>query len=85
MTVKPLKRSEMLGKEFFCDGDGDDFPPGRWKVRRIVDNEYLCVRLSGDNQNRSKLENFDIGYVHHAYDETQQHLREQGPIWRDTR
>ena len=79
MTIEPLTRSEMLGKEFYCNGDGDDFPPGRWKVRRIVSNEYVCVRLSGDD-NRS-VENFDIGYVHHAYDETQQHVREQGPIY----
>ena len=37
---------------------------GRWKVRRIDGNEFVCVRLSGGGPTESNLENFDIlGYV----------------------
>ena len=82
LVNRPLRRPEMLNKEFYCDGDGADFPPGRWKVRQIVGNKYKCVRISGDDRpNGTNVEQFDIGYVHRAYDEVQQHLREQSPMW----
>ena len=81
LANKPLRRSEMLGRDFYCDGD-ENFPPGRWRVRRIVGNEYVCVRLSGDDRpNACNQDNFDVGYVHRAYNEVQEHLREQGPMW----
>ena len=81
MVNQPLRRPDMIGREFYCRGAGEEFPPGRWRVRRIVGNEYLCVRVSGDDRPRgSKVENFDIGYVHHAYNKEQQRIREQGPM-----
>ena len=58
--VRSPKRGDMLNKQFFCDGDGIDFPPGRWLVRRIQGNTYVCSRLTGTGKN---LEEFDIGYV----------------------
>ena len=82
MVNKPLRRPEMLGKDFFCEGDGEQFPSGRWRVRQIVGNEYRCDRMSGDDNPHGKhVENFDGGYVHRAHEEGWQHLREQGPKW----
>lgn len=49
----------MIGKEFFEEGD-ESFPSGRFRVRMIKDNTYLCVRLTGEGYNS---EYFDIGYV----------------------
>ena len=58
-----IKRADMLNKDFFFDGE-DDLPAGRWRVRRIVDNEYKCVRLTGGcSFHEGQMEGFDIGYV----------------------
>jgi len=62
--VKAPRRRDLLNKQFFCDGDGDDFPPGTWIVRRIQGNTYVCSRLTGAaNLSQRNLEEFDIGYV----------------------
>ena len=56
------KRRDFLNLEFFYDGD-DDLPSGRWKVRRIVKNEFVCTRLTGGTTSSTNVERFDIGYV----------------------
>ena len=57
----PLRR-EYLNLEWFFDG-ADDLESGRWKVRRIVGNEFVCTRLTGGTARSQNVENFDIGYV----------------------
>ena len=57
--VPTPRRGDMIGKEFFEEGD-ESFPSGRFRVRMIKDNTYLCVRLTGEGYNS---EYFDIGYV----------------------
>ena len=68
-TLKPERyptplRREYLNLEWFFDG-AEDLASGRWKVRRIVDNEFVCTRLTGDLPKHvsQNIENFDIGYV----------------------
>ena len=56
------KRHEFLNLEFYFDG-ADDLPAGRWKVRRVVNNEYVCTRLTGGTASSTNMERFDIGYV----------------------
>ena len=58
-SVSLHTRRDMLDKVFYYDED-NDLNPGQWKVRRIVGNEFVCTRLTGDGCNQ---ENFDIGYV----------------------
>ena len=71
----PPKRSEMIGKTFFCEDE--DLPAGRWKVRAIVrKNEFRCVRLTG--QGLKNVENFDIGWVINEYISEQSVNRERG-------
>ena len=52
MSLRPLvcanpppTRAQMLNKVFYDAGD-ENFPAGRWKVRRREGNEFVCVRLS---------------------------------------
>ena len=56
------KRREFLNLEFYFDG-APDLPAGRWKVRRVVRNEYICTRLTGGTPSSTNLERFDVGYV----------------------
>ena len=56
------KRREFLNLEFYVEGE-QDLPAGRWKVRRIVDNAYVCTRLTGGTASSKNVEEFDIGYV----------------------
>ena len=55
-------RHEYLNLEWYFDG-ADDLESGRWKVRRIVGNEFVCTRLTGGTACSQNRENFDIGYV----------------------
>lgn len=72
----PPRRSQMIGKTFFCDGD-KDLAPGRWKVRAIIKvNEFRCTRLSGEGS--KNVEDFDIGWVTNTYMEEQSSNRERG-------
>ena len=75
------KRHEFLNMEFFFDG-APDLASGRWKVRRIVDNEFVCTRLTGGGVNPKNLENFDIGYV--MSEVINQHELRSGPSRRST-
>ena len=58
------RRGQMIGKVFYDDGlDGEKrIPAGLWLVRRIQDNEYVCVR-SPNCRNKDvtpNMTNFDI-------------------------
>ena len=82
---KTRTRAEYINAEFYCDGlpadpekGLDPIKPGRWKVRRIVDNEFLCVRLSGGGS--LNLENFDISYVMGEVRKEEEYIRERGPF-----
>ena len=64
---KAKRRGDFVGAEFYSEGEPADpskglpaLKAGRWKVRRVVDNEFVCVRLSGEGIN---MENFDISCV----------------------
>ena len=59
--VTPVRRGELIGSEFDYDGD-DTVPAGKFKVRRIKGNCYVCVRLTGEGPN-NLVDDFDIGYV----------------------
>ena len=76
----------MIGLTFYDAGGVDPkgvyFPPGRWKVRRMVDNEYVCCRLSGQGKN---MANFDIGHVIRQVQNRAQEIRELGPTARAKR
>ena len=83
-TSKMRTRAKYINTEFYCDGLPADpknglaaINPGRWKVRRIVGNEFLCVRLSGGGLN---LENFDIAYVMGEVRQEEEYVRERGPF-----
>ena len=74
----PPRRADMINKVFFDEGD-EDFPAGRWKVRRIEGNEYICTRLTGGDGMTKNIENFDIGHVIRCYQGSRQTARELGP------
>ena len=82
----PPRRGDIIGLTFYdsggVDAKGVFFPPGRWKVRRMVDNEYVCCRLSGHGKN---MANFDIGHVIRQVQNRAQEVRELGPTARATR
>ena len=84
---KMRTRAQFLNTEFYCDGLEEDtekdlpaVSAGRWKVRRIVGNEYVCVRLSGGSPHDINLVNFDIGYVIGQVREEEEFVRERGPF-----
>ena len=84
-TIRTARRAEYINAEFYCDGlvadvdNGlDPIAPGRWKVRRIVGNEFVCVRLSGGGP--LNLENFDISYVMGEVRAEEEYVRERGPF-----
>lgn len=74
----PPRRRDMLNKVFYDDGDGVH-PPGRWKVRRIENNEYVCTRLTGGDGVTNNMDKFDIGHVIRSVQGAQQSARELGP------
>ena len=81
-TTPSIKRSDFLkdgGAEFYFDG-APDLECGRWKVRRIVGNEFVCVRLSGGTCRSTNLENFDISYVMDEVRAEKEYVRERGPF-----
>ena len=47
-------------------------------MRRIVGNEFVCVRLSGGGS--LNLENFDISYVMGEVRAEEEYVRERGPF-----
>ena len=61
--------SKYEGKVFYDEGgvdsddsDDDDFEPGEFVVRKVIDNNnFLCVRRSGANTEEEYP--FDIGYA----------------------
>merc|ERR1711939_376867 len=57
-------RAEMLGKIFFCDGEfqEESIAPGKWCVRRIEADTFVCTRLTGGSGSHN-LDKFDIAYV----------------------
>ena len=70
------RRGDMIGKRFLFPGD-EDLPTGTWLVRRMVDNTYICVLVSDDNNGKSKsMATFDIGYVIMCYKRGEQERRE---------
>ena len=82
---KMRTRAQFLNTEFYCNGLEEDkekdlpaVSAGRWKVRRIVGNEYVCSRMSGGG--RINLVNFDIGYVMRKVREEEEFVRERGPF-----
>ena len=72
-----LRRTALIGQQFWDDGDAN-FNPGRWKIRAIMGNAYICVRLSGDGMN---CEHFDVGYVMRCITAAEAEHRERGPEW----
>ena len=72
------KRRDFLNAEFYFDG-AHDLACGRWKVRRIKGNEFVCVRLSGGKPSSQSIENFDISYVMHEVRAEEEYVRERGP------
>ena len=84
---KARTRAQYLNAEFYCDGLEEDkeqelpaVSAGRWKVRRIDGNEYMCTRLSGGGTHDINLVNFDIGYVIGQVREEEEYVRERGPF-----
>ena len=81
---KVKRRGDFVGAEFYFEGESADpskglpaLKAGRWKVRRVVDNEFVCVRLSGEGTN---MENFDISYVMGEVRAEEEYVRERGPF-----
>ena len=81
-----LRRSDMIGVEFFTDGTNDrgikDMSEGRFKVRRIQGdkNEFICVRVTGgESREQGQVTNFDVGYVIRTHEAENQLNRERGP------
>ena len=56
------RRPEYLNLQFYFDG-ADDLPSGRWKVRKLEGNSYVCTRLTGGTASSTNIEKFDIDYV----------------------
>ena len=79
-TTPTRKRRDFLNTEFYFDG-ADDLECGRWKVRRIKGNEFVCVRLSGGTCRSQNLESFDISYVMDQVRVEDEYIRERGPGW----
>jgi len=71
------KRRDMLGKVWYFDG-APDLPAGRWKVRRMEGDTYVCTRMTGGGL--CNLEKFDIGYVIHQVTLERDRLCEMGPL-----
>ena len=76
-TTGAARRGDMIGRDFYFDG-APDLPCGYWRVRRMILNEYVCVRMTGEGKN---MENFDIGYVMERVKLHEQHVREMGPLY----
>ena len=84
---KTKRRGEYVGAEFYSEGEPaipeknlPELKPGRWKVRRIVGNEFVCVRLSGGGPLDTNMENFDISHVMGEVRSEEEYVRERGPF-----
>ena len=76
---KSLRRRDLMNKVWFYKGDAE-VPKGYWKVRRIVENAYVCTRLSGAGRGIKKnIEHFDIGHVMRRYTKELEKERIYGP------
>ena len=87
-----LRRSDMIGVEFFYDGFNNcgvkDMSEGRFKVRRILGNEnqFVCVRVTGGEvREQGQVINFDVGFVMRTHEVEGQLNRECGPSKRNRR
>ena len=83
-----LRRSDMIGVDFFYDGLNNrgvkDMSEGRFKVRRILgdENQFVCVRVTGGEvREHGQVVNFDVGYVMGTHEEEGQLDRERGPVY----
>ena len=56
------RRTELIGKTFYFDGD-HELGPGLWKVRRMTDTTYVCLLQSECAPSQKNQDEFDIGYV----------------------
>ena len=77
-----ITRGEMLGNEFFDEGD-EKVSPGRFRVEEVMhkENEYKCIRLTGSkSEDIGKLSNYDIAAVIKAYETQKQEARERGDV-----
>ena len=85
----PPRRGDLIGITFYDAGGvekGERFAAGRWKVRRMVENEYVCCRLTGKpGRNGKNMASFDIGHVMRLVQSRAQQMRELGPAARATR
>ena len=61
MSVPPVRRGELIGKQWWFEGD-DVVNEGMFMIRKITGNTYTCTRLTGTGVN---MDDFDIGYVIH--------------------
>jgi hypothetical protein len=73
-------REEMVGCEFFDEGDAK-VSPGQFRVEEVMhkENEYKCIRLTGSkSEDLGKISNYDIAAVIKAYETQKQEARERG-------
>ena len=74
---KSRRREDYLQLEFYSKDFG--LPPGRWKIAQEVENNnFSCVRLSGDGE-IGATEEFDISYAMKQVREDEEYRRERGP------
>ena len=74
-----FRRGDLIGKIWYYDGE-QDLAAGFWKVRRVENNAYVCLRMSGEGKNS---ESFDIGYVIRQYQKELDKQREAGPRYKN--
>ena len=55
----------------------DDLPAGHWMVQSVVDNDFVCVRMTGGGPGVQKVERFDIGYVMYTINQTRERIRQR--------
>ena len=60
VSAPPIRRGELIGKDWWFEGD-EDVSEGMFRVRMITcDNSYRCTRLTGTGV---EMDDFDIGHV----------------------
>ena len=90
-TTGALDRQSYLDQCFFQDGfeATKDFPallPGCWKIVGIKQkqNNFVCTRMEFGNEaaplSQPQTEEFDIGYVIRCMRDSDERMREQGPV-----
>ena len=71
-------RAQMIGQDFLDDGD-DGFAAGRFRVRRVDGNTFVCIRLSGGGlAEQGQVCNFMIGPAIYAHEELKQQSLRKG-------